>query len=93
MKTMCWNAHGYLASIPYIKQLISECEILAISEHWIYENRLFIPSEISDTHLCFARSSKLASAEDYGSGRGQGGGRLCSRTNTSLASLLCLTLS
>ena len=28
----CWNARGYLASIPYIRHLLSETDILAISE-------------------------------------------------------------
>ena len=69
----CWNTRGYLASIPYIRQLLSECEVLAICEHWVYENRLACMSYISHTHFCFARASNLASAENYGNGRGQGG--------------------
>ena len=73
VRITCWNARGYLASIPYNEQLTSECDILAISEQWVYENRLYKLSEISDTHLCFARSSKLAFAEHYSRGRGQGG--------------------
>ena len=73
LRIACWNARGYLASIPYIKQLLSHCDILAISEHWVFESRLFKLAQISDSHLCFARASKLASAEEYGVGRGQGG--------------------
>ena len=73
IRVTCWNARGYLASIPYIRHLLGECEVLAISEHWVFENRLGCLSDISDTHTCFARSSKLSSAEDYGNGRGQGG--------------------
>ena len=46
---------------------------MAISEHWVYENRLSCLSDISHTHNCFARASNLASAENYGAGRGQGG--------------------
>ena len=73
VRITCWNARGYLASIPYIRHLLSKNEILAVSEHWVYENRLRCLSDISNTHSCFARSSKMARAEDYGSGRGQGG--------------------
>ena len=69
----CWNTRGYLTSIPYFKQLLTRCDILAISEHWIFENRLFKLSQITDSHYCFAQSTKLASAEEYGTGRGQGG--------------------
>ena len=69
----CWNARGYLLSIPYMRQLLTECDILAISEHWVYENRLACLSDITNTHTCFGGSSRLASAEDYGNGRGQGG--------------------
>ena len=73
IRIACWNTRGYLASTPYIRQLLEEHDILAISEHWVFENRLYKLSEISDTHHCFARASRLAPAEDYGKGRGQGG--------------------
>ena len=73
IRVTCWNSRGYLASIPYMRHLLSECEILAISEHWVHENRLRCLSGVSNTHSCFARASRLSSAEDYGNGRGQGG--------------------
>ena len=55
VRISCWNARGYLTSIPYMRELMSQCDILAISEHWVHENRLFKLSQISDSHLCFAR--------------------------------------
>ena len=73
IRMACWNARGLLTSVPYIRHLLSKHEILAISEHWTYENRLFKLDEVSDTHTCFSRASRLASAENYGQGRGQGG--------------------
>ena len=73
IRISCWDARGYRASIPYIRKLLSRCEILAISEHWVYENRLKCLADISDTHSCFARASKISAAEDYGNGRGHGG--------------------
>ena len=73
IRVTCWNARGYLSSIPYMRQLLTECEILAISEHWVFENRLGCLTEISTSHSCFARSSRFSTAEDFGNGRGQGG--------------------
>ena len=73
VRVTCWNVRGYLASIPYIRYLLTSCDVLAVSEHWVFENRLRCLSDISDTHRCFARSSRFSQAEDYGHGRGQGG--------------------
>ena len=53
--------------------MLSECDILSISEHWLHSNRLGILEEISTTHNCFARSSRASEAANYGSHRGQGG--------------------
>ena len=30
LKIKCWNARGYLSAIPCIRQLLTECDILAI---------------------------------------------------------------
>ena len=73
LKVACWNIRGYLSSIPYIKKLLDNVDVLAISEHWLHCNKLSILNGISDTHHFFGRSSKSSSAEHYGFGRGQGG--------------------
>ena len=73
LKIACWNMRGYLSGIPYIKKLLTEVDVLAISEHWLHSNRLGVLSEISDTHHAFARASKNSAAEFYGRRRGQGG--------------------
>ena len=73
IKTACWNARGYLSSIPYIKKLLSDVDVLAISEHWLHSNRLNILNDISDSHDVFSRSSNASASEFYGSRRGQGG--------------------
>ena len=73
LKVACSNTRGYLSSIPYLKELLIDVDVLAISEHWLHSNKLNILNGISDTHHVFGRSSKLSSAEHYGSGRGQGG--------------------
>ena len=76
LKLACWNARGYLSSILYLKKLLSEVDVLAMSEHWLHSNRLGVLDEIVDTHAVFARSSRSSAAEFYGSRRGQGGGGL-----------------
>ena len=73
LKLCCWNARGYLTAIPYIRQILSDCDVLAISEHWLHENRLGILDEISLSHNVYARASSASCAEKYGSHRGQGG--------------------
>ena len=41
LRIACWNSRGSLASIPYIKDLLSQFDILALCEHWVFENRLY----------------------------------------------------
>ena len=73
LKIACWNVRGYLSSIPYIRKLLTDVDVLAISEHWLHRNKLNILHEISDTHYVFGRASNLSPADSYGLGRGQGG--------------------
>ena len=69
----CHNVRGFNGSVPYLRQLTKEYDIVAISEHWLNENKLNRLSEISnDIYIC-ARSSKFSTAENYGVARGQGG--------------------
>ena len=73
LKIACWNSRGFSGAIPYLRQLVKENDIVAISEHWLHGNRLNQLYEIaSDVNIC-ARASKAASAENYGVKRGQGG--------------------
>ena len=73
LKLSCWNARGYLSAIPYLRQLLGACDILAVSEHWLHSNRLGILDDITVTHNVFARASRASEAANYGSNRGQGG--------------------
>ena len=74
LKLTCWNGRGYLSAVPYMRQLLNGCDILAVSEHWLHSNRLGVLENISDKHNVFARASKASEAANYGSRRGQGGG-------------------
>ena len=69
----CWNARGYLAAIPYLRHLLKRNQILAVSEHWLHQNRLTILDEISDSHHVFSRASNHSPSEKFGTHRGQGG--------------------
>ena len=73
IKISCWNSRGFSAAIPYLKKLSDECDILAISEHWLHENRLSALNEISCNLNVCGRSSKFARADNFGTKRGQGG--------------------
>ena len=64
---------GYLSGMPFVKKLLTDVDVLAISEHWLHSNRLGVLNEVSDTHYVFARASKNSAAKFYGSRRGQGG--------------------
>ena len=69
----CWNTRGFLTSVPYLKQLLQNNDIIAISEHWLHANRLQDLNGISNEFNCISRASKHSGAEVYGIRRGQGG--------------------
>ena len=64
---------GFSSSVPYLRSLCKEADIIAISEHWLHENMLKQFEDVTDNFSYCARSSKFALAENYGSKRGQGG--------------------
>ena len=73
LRISCWNARGYLSSIPYLRKLLIRSDVLAISEHWLPSNRLNFLSKITESHYVFARSSNACTGESLDHGRGQGG--------------------
>ena len=73
IRICCYNIRGFNSSVPYIRELLEHHDVLAISEHWLHENKLNKLAEISDKFMFCAQSSKYASAENYGTRRGQGG--------------------
>lgn len=36
----CWNCNGVYGSFIYVKALLRSLDILALSEHWLYEDEL-----------------------------------------------------
>ena len=66
----CWNCRGLVTSIPYLKELMKESDVISLSEHWLQPNRLCILNEISDDFNVISRSSKYADSSDFGPKRG-----------------------
>ena len=64
---------GFSGSVPYLRYLCKRFDIIAISEHWLHSNKLSRFEEISDECAFHAVASKFASADNYGTKRGQGG--------------------
>ena len=74
LKITCWNSRGFSGAIPYLRKLLGENDIVAISEHWLHGNRLEQLYEATSKFYVCARASKFAAPENYGTSRGQGGG-------------------
>ena len=73
IKIACWNMRGFNSSIPYLRSLCKQADIIALSEHWLHENKIKRIEEVSNDFLYCARASSYSSAENYGTKRGQGG--------------------
>ena len=73
LKIGCWNCRGLRSSVPYIRELLEGHDVLAISEHWLHNNKLNVLSDLSTTHSVHARASRQSADEYYGARRGQGG--------------------
>ena len=58
----CWNSRGLVAALPYLNKLLESNDIIAISEHWLQENRINVLLEISNDFNVVARSSKHSGA-------------------------------
>ena len=63
----------FYSAVSYVRALFRSNNVVILSEHWLHENRLNRLNEISDSISYCAKSSKYASAENYGTARGQGG--------------------
>ena len=62
-----------MGSVPYLRYLCSRFDIVAVSEHWLHSNKLGRFEEISGECDFHAVASNFASADNYGTRRGQGG--------------------
>ena len=58
-----WNMHGIGTATPYARALLDNCDILAISEHWLPEQELY---KLNDLHLEFNSIAKAGSIPEIG---------------------------
>ena len=73
LKITTYNARGLNLSIPYIRLLVKEFDVVCLSEHWLHKNRQSKLDELGvDIDFC-ARSSRFSDSDNYGVQRGQGG--------------------
>ena len=73
IRIAAWNCRGFKSAVPYLRHLLDNNEIIAISEHWLHQNRLSCLAEVSKEFNFCARSSNYSKADNYGVKRGQGG--------------------
>ena len=73
LRITAWNSRGMLASIPYIRDIMRNSDIICLSEHWLHRNRLYMLDEISNDFLSHAYASNTSSEDCYGVRRGTGG--------------------
>ena len=68
-----FNVHGLSSTKDYMKVLMNECDIIGISEHFLYEHELYKLQEIDPSFECVSKSSKNLTAASYGHHIGHGG--------------------
>ena len=73
LKVACWNSRGLNAAIPCLRDILHHNDVVALSEHWLHNNRLGILNEIDDNFECMGRASRASSEDKFGTHRGQGG--------------------
>ena len=45
----CWNCAGVYGNFIYIKALLCTLDVLALSEHWLYEDELIFLNSLDDS--------------------------------------------
>ena len=68
----CWNCRGIYGNYKYAKTILNQVDIMAISEHWLYEDELYFLNELNNEFGCYAKSS-FENNINYRWRRGQGG--------------------
>ena len=72
MNIACWNCGGIKSNFVYIKKLLESVDVLALSEHWLYEDEL---SFLDNLHNDFLYHAKVSERNNINTRwrRGQGG--------------------
>ena len=69
----CWNCRGFSSSVPFLRSLLDNNDVVLISEHWLHNNRLQQLDGVDDKFNQVSRASNRSSEESFGLHRGQGG--------------------
>ena len=59
LKITCWNCSGIYSNFIYARNLLKKTDLLALSEHWLYNNELNFLDGLDDQFCYYASSSKL----------------------------------
>ena len=68
-----WNCRGLRSGEPYLSILMSDCDIMALTEHHLYHNQLYMLQEINPIFNAHGKSSNKLKNYCYGSFPGSGG--------------------
>ena len=68
----CWNCAGVYGNFIYIKALLRTLDVLALSEHWLYEDELIFLNSLDDSFDVISCSSSENNILERWK-RGQGG--------------------
>ena len=63
---------GFTSSIPYLRSLCRDNDIVCVTEHWPHQNKLNRLDEVSCNLNYFGRASRHAPGDSYGYHKGQG---------------------
>lgn len=80
LRIACWNCSGIYGNYFYARDLLKNTDILALSEHWLYNDELSFLDGLDDQFCYYASSSRLNDNTRRWK-RGQGGVGLLWRKN------------
>ena len=73
LKICTWNSRGLVASVPFLRALCEQNDLVCITEHWLHQNRLRKLGDIAIDIDFIGRASRHAPSDKYGCHKGQGG--------------------
>ena len=62
----CWNCGGVYGNFTYAKALLSTLDVLALSEHWLYEDELSFLDSLENNFDVISCSSSQNSVLEQG---------------------------
>ncbi len=66
LRVSAWNCRGIKGSIPYIRTLMEKSDVVALSEHKLYDPELRILDDISSEFVAYGRCSEDLQMNRYG---------------------------